>query len=194
MRKKLFLIGIVALVVSIYGFLNAGVFLSAPAQPPKAADVMVILGGDAGARTLKGIDIYKIGFVQRIVLTGLDEGEPGAQRYYINWRSRMMIDAGVPQQALEFDAVSRNSFEEAQNTLNRARLAGWKTVLVVSDPPHMLRLKWVWGKVFNNTGITYVLIEAVPSWWSPRHWWKNEISTKFVVSEYIKIAYYLVAH
>ena len=81
MKKKLFLIGAAVLVVvSVFGFLNAGVFLSAPAKPPVSADVMVILGGDAGARTIRGIDIYKKGFVQRIILTGLDEGESGDRK------------------------------------------------------------------------------------------------------------------
>lgn len=195
MMKKLFIIVVpVLLVASVFGFLNAGVFLSAPAQPVVAADVMVILGGDGGARTMKGIDIYKKGYVKRIILTGLDEGEPGAQRYYLNWRSRMLIDAGVPQNILEFDTVSRNSWDEAQNTLDRARQAGWKTVLIVSDPPHMRRLTFVFEKVFSKSGITYVLVEGIPSWWNPQRWWKNEISAKFVLNEYIKIIYYSIKH
>jgi uncharacterized SAM-binding protein YcdF (DUF218 family) len=195
MKKKLILISAaILIVVSVIGFLNAGVFLCAPAQPVVVADAMVILGGDAGARTLKGIDIYKKGFVNRIILTGLDEGEPGAQRYYLNWRSQMLISAGVPHQILKFDTVSKNSWEEAQSTLNRARQNGWKTVLVVSDPPHMRRLNWTWGKVFQGSGISYKLIEGVPSWWNPRRWWQNEISAKFVINEYLKIAYYLLAH
>ncbi len=188
------LAGFLCIVLAVIGFLRAGVFLSSPARQPVKADAMVILGGDAGARTLKGIELYKKGYAARVILTGLDEGEPEAQNYYLHWRSQMLIGAGVPKRALQFDTVSKNSWEEAANTLKRAQAAGWKTVLVVSDPPHMRRLKWVWGKLQRGTGVDVVLVEAVPSWWEPQRWWKNEISAKFVANEYLKIAYYLVAH
>lgn len=195
MKQKRLLIGVAVLVVvSVCGFLVAGVFLSAPARPPVKADAMVILGGDGGARTLRGIELYYKGYANRIILTGLEEGEPGAQKYYLNWRSQMLIDAGVPKEALQFDTVSRNSWEEAVTTLKKARAAGWKSVLVVSDPPHMRRLGWVWRKQFKDTGISVILVEAVPSWWEPRRWWKNEISAKFVANEYLKIGYYLIMH
>jgi hypothetical protein len=66
--------------------------------------------------------------------------------------------------------------------------------MVVSDPPHMRRLQWVWARVFKGSGIQVALIEGKPGWWNAERWWSNEASAKFVVSEYLKIAYYLIKY
>lgn len=193
-KRFVSLAAILFIELAAVGFLRAGVFLSSPAGPPVKADAMVILGGDSGSRTLKGIELYKEGYAPRVILTGLEEGEPGAQNYYLHWRSQMLLSAGMPKRALQFDTVSRNTWEEAENTLKKAQAAGWKTVLVVSDPPHMRRLNWVWSKLKRGTGVSVVLVAASPSWWDAKRWWRNDISAKFVTNEYLKMAYYLVAH
>ena len=66
--------------------------------------------------------------------------------------------------------------------------------MVVSDPPHMRRLQWVWSRVFKGSGIEVLLVAGTPVWWDAGRWWANEPSAKFVVNEYIKIAYYLVKY
>lgn len=62
---------------------------------------------------------------------------------------------------------------------------------MVSDPPHMRRLDWVWGKVFAGSGKSYVLIASEPAWWDAEHWWASEKSAQFVLTELIKMVYYV---
>lgn len=64
-------------------------------------------------------------------------------------------------------------------------------VLVVSDPPHMRRLSWVWGRVFAGSGKEFVLVASEMEGWDAGHWWRTSQTAQFVFSEYIKIAYYL---
>lgn len=59
-----------SLLLAGFLFSRAGTFLVSPAQHPIQSDAMIILGGDAGARTLRGIDIYRQGLSRHIILTG----------------------------------------------------------------------------------------------------------------------------
>lgn len=192
-HRMCFSIAIIAL-VSWYFFTNAGVFLASPAGKPEFADVLVILGGDAGARTIRGLELYRKKYATRIFLTSLEYDELDARNYYLHWRSRLLLDGGVKRDAIEFDTISKNSWEEAENTLKLAKQHGWTKIIVVSDPPHMRRLKWVWSKVLKDSGVDFVLVSGTPSWWRADKWWTNELSAKFVVNEYIKIVYYFFRH
>lgn len=66
--------------------------------------------------------------------------------------------------------------------------------LKVSDPPHMRRLDWVWGKVFAGSGKSYVLVASEPAWWDAVHWWRSEKAGQFVLTELIKMGYYVVKY
>jgi uncharacterized SAM-binding protein YcdF (DUF218 family) len=188
-RRSLVLL-LFCILFSAWSLLYAGNFLSSPAQQPVTADAMFVLGGDGGARTLRGIELYRSKYSPLVVLTGLEDAEPSAQPYYLNWRSQILIAAGVPKNSIEFDAVSKSSREEAVAALKLARQRGWKRVLVVSDPPHMRRLLWIWSKTFKGSGIDVVLVAGTPWWWNAEKWWTSEASARFVVSEYIKLGYY----
>ena len=69
---------------------------------------------------------------------------------------------------------------------------GWRTVLVVSDPPHLLRLQYAWFSSFLGSGLAYTLIASNPPWWQPWRWWQNPVSVEFVESEVLKLGYYLL--
>ncbi len=64
--------------------------------------------------------------------------------------------------------------------------------LVVSDPPHLLRLQYAWFSSFRGTDLIYTLIASNPPWWNPWRWWQNPVSVEFVESEVLKLGYYLL--
>ena len=178
-------------VVAIVAIRQAGAFLS-PATPPlEKADLIVLLGGDAGARSRQGLELFRKGYAPRILLTALEEGEPEVQPSYLNWRARFLEKAGVPRARILVEARSQNTWDEAQYTLALMKQQGLRRVIVVSDPPHLRRLQWVWARTFKDSGIRFMLCPSHPSWWDSRKWWGNEVSLKFVVNEYIKIVYYV---
>jgi hypothetical protein len=98
---------------------------------------------------------------------------------------------GVPRSAVRFEVEARNSYSEAVQLLALMRKEGWRTLIVVSDPPHMRRLAWTWGRVFEGSGIDYVLVASEPDWWDAEHWWRDEKAGQFVIMEFIKLAYYI---
>jgi len=185
-------VAIVAL--SVWALVHAARFLEGPASPPAQADLMVVLGGDSGDRTLTAARLYAAGMAPRVLLTGLEASPPEARRAYLHWRAQMMADAGVPLERFEYDAESGNSWEEAVNTRRLMEARGWHRVLVVSDPYHMRRLSWTWRRVFEGSGPEYSLVASSPAFWKPDVWWRDEKSGQAVIVEYIKLAYYLVKY
>lgn len=185
------LAGAIALYV---GFLGAGYFLEAPAQPPAKADLLVSLGGDNGARIDRVLELYRKGLAQKILITGPDGGYSKTRASLRDWRARYLMEEGVPEKALLYDTRARNSREEAANALQLMQAMKLDRVLVVSDPPHLRRLSLVWGRAFTGSGKTYTLVASDMEDWDAEHWWRLSANAQFVFAEYIKLAYYLVQY
>ena len=190
MKRKALAVAVVALLCVWVLALNLGTLLAAPADKPEPADLIVVLGGDSGSRSVMGARLYRQGVSPRVLLTGLEHGALEAMPHYLHWRSQLLQSLGVDSDGILFDTVSANSWQEAENTLRLLRNNGWRTVIVVSDPPHMRRLDWIWGKVFDGTERNYRLVASQPDWWDGSRWWANEMSAKFVANELIKLVYY----
>lgn len=180
-----------AVVLMGLGLRSLGVLVAAGAATPVRADVIVALGGDDGHRVRKVAEVFRAGYANTVLITGL-EGSPERERaYYLNWRAKVLADAGVSADRLLIEAAASNSYEEASAVLALLQARQWNTALVISDPPHMRRLDWVWGKVFAGSGKSYVLVASEPAWWNAERWWASEKSAQFVLTELIKLGYYV---
>ena len=180
---------VLAGLAAAYAFTAAGRYLESPSQSPHAADLIAVLGGDHSDRNRKAAELYKLGYASRVLLTGME----GAANP-LNPRAQRIIKEGVLESALIFDGLSTNSWGEAVNTLELMRARGLKQVLVVSDPPHMRRIQWTWGKVFAGSGKNFRPIACHVEGWDASHWWRSRKFLKFVIREYAKLAYYRVVH
>jgi len=173
-------------------FLSLGILVSQHASHPEKSDVIVVLGGDNGLRVRKGAELYNAGYAAHIVLTGIDERfyRPG----HLNWRERRMRALGIPNNAIKIDTKSTTTWEEAINTSITMERNGWKSAIVVSDPPHMLRLHQTWSRAFEGSPKKFILVSTNPSWWHRVLWWKERESYQFVISEIKKNIFYIAVH
>jgi len=184
------LLGLITLSVFLFG---AGRYLEAPARAPVKADLLVALGGDNGARADKVLELYRKGFAPRILLTA-PETHSKVRSSYLSMRARYLMEEGIPERALLSDRHSKNSWVEATNVLQLMKSMKLDRALVVSDPPHMRRLSWVWGKVFAGSGKSFTLVASDMDDWDAADWWRTSPSAQFVFGEYIKLAYYLMQY
>jgi len=180
--------------LAVWAVSQAARFLEGPASAPVQADLMVVLGGDAGDRGLTAARLYAAGLAPRVLITGLEDSPREVRRAKLHWREQVLAEAGVPLERLVYDEESNNSWEEAVNTRRLMEARGWRRVLVVSDPSHMRRLSWTWARAFDGSGLAYTLVASSPEFWQPDAWWRDEKSGAAVILEYIKLAYYLVKH
>lgn len=163
-------------------FLYAGALLASPASQPHRADAVVVLGGGDGARYARGRELVLAGFAQQLVLF-----EPNAderQDALVRFKALEIWDGVLPQ----------NSWGEAQAVRAWMMAKGLKSVLVVSDPPHLLRVQYAWASNFWRTELNFTLLASTPPWWSSWRWWQNPRSKRFVEVEVLKLGYYVLRY
>ena len=183
----------VAVVVAAM-LLTAGKFVAPATGVPSAADLLVVLGGDEGPRAKMAASLFSDSVAPRILLTGISGDTANLSSQYLHWRAGYLTDNGIADAPLLYDASARNSWEEAVNTLSIMRKHGWHRAVVVSDPPHMRRLSWVWHKVFHDTGFEFQLVQANMPGWNASWWFLEKSSASFVLREMIKFPYYLIRY
>jgi uncharacterized SAM-binding protein YcdF (DUF218 family) len=187
-------VGVSSAALTILSVANVGHWLSAPRTVPIHGDIIVALGGGQVERVQSALQLYQEGYANRILLTGVGRTPGPKTNRYLYWESRFLLDGGVPSEALLFDDLSANSYEEANNTALLMRSRQWKVALVISDPPHLRRLEMVWGQACARHGLEYRLIATEPPTWNASRWWRDKVWARFVGAELVKLAYYAVAY
>jgi len=185
-RGRYFLLTLVFFFAAvIYFFFSAGYFLASPAVGPEKADAIVVLGGDIGCwRSARALELFKKGYAPNVLIINPCSDQERQE----------FMNAGARQENIFFETVSKNSYEEAQNSHCTMRARDWKYVLIVTNPPHIRRVNWSWGHVLKGSGLRYSIVASSPPWWNAKNWWKNKTSKDFVISEYIKLAYYIFVY
>jgi uncharacterized SAM-binding protein YcdF (DUF218 family) len=113
----------------------------------RAADAILVLGaaqwnGDPSpilrARLDHALVLYWEGYAPRLVLTGgVGEGDEYSEAAVA---AHYLREQGVPEQAILLEEQGRSSRESIQTAAELLATEGLSRVLLVSDPPHMLRI------------------------------------------------------
>ena len=131
---------------------------------PGAADIIAVLGGGAyrngvlGAasseRLIKGLILFKSGTAPRIIFSGGTIIEPSKKLMHTVFKrdravyigiqeSEIMRDTslifGVPDEAVEADPASTNTYENLRNINAYMNAKGLKKCILVTSPTHMKR-------------------------------------------------------
>jgi uncharacterized SAM-binding protein YcdF (DUF218 family) len=171
-------------VLALLGFFATGALLSAPAGEARHVDAVVVLGGDGGmgGRYVLGRDLVLAGYSKRLILVYPSAGQ--------------ISDAQATLTGLEIvdSTPATGSWGEAMAVRQLMKAEGLRSVMVVSDPPHMLRLRYTWGSVLRGTGMDYTLVATTPPWWPGWRWWRNPGASDFVGNEVLKLGYYVVRY
>lgn len=132
------------------------------------ADVIVVLGAGVQRdnrpgpalirRSSQAAALWQKGLASHIICSGGTPGE--ARRSEADACRELLVDAGVPPEAVLLEDRSRSTEENAFYTRHLMDEHGWETAVVVSDGYHLLRATWL----FNLAGLTvYTSPAASPS-------------------------------
>jgi uncharacterized SAM-binding protein YcdF (DUF218 family) len=140
------LLAIMVSVAALTGLICGLIVVQGSRDEPRQSGAAVVLGaaqwnGDPSpvlrARLDHALDLYRRGIVGKIILTGgvaagdtLSEAAAGKQ---------YLIERQLPPEVLLLDERSTTTWENVQNAAELARANGINSVLLVSDPFHMLR-------------------------------------------------------
>lgn len=179
-------------------FDSLGGWLASPAirqePPPRSADLIVALGGGSGEREATAADLFSRKVARYVLLTGFADGTAEARTESLRWPFRVLTTEGVPPESILTDSVSASTWDEAVNTLALLKARGWRRVVVVTDPPHLRRVAWVWTRAARNTDVEVTFVSSSPTWWRAERWWRDERSAVFVFNEVLKLCFYVLKH
>lgn len=186
---------LISIVLLVFGpLLNAvGRFLVID-DPIQHADIIHVISGPE-YRTRYGIQLMQEGWADEIFFTG---GWCEPLECYIGEYSReLAVYEGVPPDLIAIDdSKISTTFEEVgllkEYIEDKGKVV--KSVIVVTDPFHSRRARWVYRQVFGDE-IT-IIMAPVPFDQAgiPDRWWLNREMAVMVFKEYIKNAYYFVRY
>ena len=187
-KQKYFVLVVFSCLV-FFSFLNADKFLIIN-NPPQKADIIVCLGGGSGERLVKTIELYKKGYANKILLTQSKNWHPEVRDFFLNIGKKFLISKGVLDKDILVNNKSKNTFEEATFLKNLVKKHNIKTAIIVSDPYHMQRVKFLFEKVLSKYEVKLLYVPA-ESECSKKHFWQDEKCMIYVFNEYVKLLYCL---
>lgn len=115
----------------------------------------------------------------------------GAREAYAVTMKRALEKEGIPEEAIELETASRNTYENAVRTAELARRRGIRSVVVVTDAYHLRRAVWC----FRKQGLAAVGVSAGPEpfrfeWVTLLPSWTAMRLTEQVLHEYVAIGVY----
>lgn len=112
---------------------NKGLVAFLPSDPGVTADAIVILGRGQPFRASRVDVAARLWKDQRAPLIFASGAGDGAEL------SQLLQERGIPKRALADENCSRTTEENALYTASALQSQGVKKILLVTDPPHMLR-------------------------------------------------------
>jgi len=153
-------------------------------------DVLVVLGAPADsdgnpspteqARVSEAVREYERGVAPRMIFTG---GAAHNQFVEAKVMAQTAEAQGIPASAIEEETQSKNTIENACDSLRIMRDHGWRSAEVVTSPNHVPRA----GMIFSRLPLTYRLHEAPPP--GPEPAWLT-VNTNAL--EILKTVHYLI--
>ncbi|BBZ32033.1 YdcF family protein [Mycolicibacterium confluentis] len=153
MRRLVALLLAAVVVVGVAGY---PVFVSPQVDDVRAADAILVVGGDGPeARVRHGLDLARQGWARHVVLSS-----PGGQ-------VAKYCSLDDPAFTVEcFDPKPRSTLGEARELGRLAKERGWRTVIVVTYPPHISRARFIMDKCFDGE----LIMSAAPLDLSVPYW------------------------
>jgi uncharacterized SAM-binding protein YcdF (DUF218 family) len=156
-------------------------------DPPGAVDAAVVLAGDPDyERTIMASQLVLSGEARLLILTG---GEPGPGDSALDLRKKALA-LGVAPERIRLEGTSRSTYEEIVNVLPILKAEGVRSVALVTSPYHQRRA-WLTARK-GWPGVAIHNRPARGSSFTASGWWRDPKRRGLVVSEYKKIAYYLL--
>jgi uncharacterized SAM-binding protein YcdF (DUF218 family) len=170
------------------------------AEPPHAADAIVVLAGSTPDRILEAVDLYKEGYAPLIALTqgsdspGIAElrARGGRMEEPHELNRSIAVQLGVPPEAVHIvKGGAGGTLLEARAVLQELRRIGVDDALIVTSKMHTRRASWIYRAVAGEEmRITTCAARHDP--YDPSRWWHSRGQTRRVVIEYQKLLIYLL--
>jgi len=143
-------------------------------QPPRKADVIIVLSGDHGACLQRGIELYRQGYAPYLLftssLTDLQKAQAMAE--------------GVPEHAFILDHQAQNTYQNATYSKALMEQYGLHSAIVVSSDYHMKRASLIFAHVFRGSDTVFTYVSVQDPGFHPTRWWTSRETVLHICWEY----------
>lgn len=184
-----FKVTLIILGILVFGYLllvGVGAVLIV-ADPVEPVDAVVVLSGDAeGDRLALAVQMHAQGLAPHLVITSTERAA--------NLRLKGdAIDAGFPESAIIItEQKVASTADEARAVRALAQDRGWDTLMVVTDPYHSFRARFIFRQELGGAGITVYVRPIVGHWFRSPSWFLHPEGWIYVFLEVTKFSAYLL--
>lgn len=164
--------------ISIYlqpnNFIGCNTLPSDKAECSKADAIVVVSGGDTVARTNAGIELFKNGWADTLILSGAAQDKTGPSNAAA--MKMQALGAGVPESAIDIDEASVNTKQNAENTRSIVSEKNLHNIILVTSGYHQRRASLEFNRMADGVSIRNYPMTSDRDWswfwWvTPRGWW-----------------------
>lgn len=191
-------------VLSVVGFRHLLLYRVAEwfvvSHPLEKADILYLLNGEHATRPFVAADLYRRGFASKVWIAQTEKDPTEMLGLYPNdtdVNKGVLIRCGVPEDRIVVVPYPNGVSSTWEETL---AIRGFidrhpvESILVVTSSLHTRRTEWAFRKIFADTSI-HIRIAEAPHWgFDLTNWWRTERGTLTMVSEAVKMMYYLFNH
>lgn len=196
-RLRLLLLAlVVGAVAAVLGVPALGRYLVV-ADELAPSDAVFVLEGGTPARELEAAALYRAGVAPLVVLTLARDplavahqlaGEPTPQER----AARVLLHVGVPASAIvRLDRTVENTDQELAVDFESAQARGFRTVVLVTSPPHTRRVRVIWNSRFQSRVPARVRPTRYEEF-DARRWWRSRRWLEDGVHELVGIAHFMI--
>jgi len=184
----LIMLGLVAAGVLLYlGLVGIGAILIV-ADPIEPVDAVVVLSGGGGDRLALAVEMHERGLAPNLVIT---DTKSTANRLLV----REAEASGFPEDSIYITNLQvESTLDEARAVREFAQNQGWSALMVVTDPYHSFRTRFIFRRELRSSGIEIYVRPVVGHWFRSPTWFFSLEGWQFVFLEILKFFSYLVLH
>ena len=183
MKKRfVFLVGCLIFILAVF---NLGKFLDVTKKPVKA-DIIVCLGGGTIDRVKRSIELLEQGYASKQVFLLIGE----------SWYNQPYIKKHYPKLNVVIDEHPINTKEEVLFIKNYMKKHGYKSALIVTDPPHSRRVSLLTSLVDmeGDETMRFHIVGSTVQWWNKEHYYQDQQAIGAVKNESMGILYGVAAY
>lgn len=194
MKKILVMVAVLA----VLAILTSSLWLSAFGrylvvdEKPEPSGAIVILSGETVPRVAKGVELYRQGYADLIIMSG---GGKLTSKITDSDLMRMeAVDLGVPPSAVVLERKAQSTYENAVYVKKILQERKIDSFLLVTSNYHTRRAKNIFGKVLKDTGIKFITVSAPDPRFSAFDWWKKHEGQQKALTELANIIVYTLKY
>jgi uncharacterized SAM-binding protein YcdF (DUF218 family) len=168
-------------------------------DPLDRADVAFALAGSNAERWLEAAELYREGFVPRIVVSRgpVEDAEVRLESLGVHYPTSAelakaaMIQLRIPEAAVTLvKDPCDNTAQEARALHAMASRAGWQRIIIVTSKYHTRRTSFAFNREFRDTPIRLLIRGSRYDQSKPERWWGDRRDIRWITSELPKLALY----